>query len=232
MVRFAVRDTGIGVPEDQLEHIFQEFAQLDPSMSRHHGGTGLGLTIARRLVELMGGRLQAESRPGEGSRFWFDLPLRPAETPRPTAGDARPEPGVDAGPRAAPTTAPRPIRILLAEDNPVNQLVAQAILERRGHSVHVVANGLLAVEAVKTGDFELVLMDVRMPEMDGLEATRAIRALTEHGTLPIVALTAHALAEERQRCFDAGMDDFLSKPFIPDQLFAVVEGLVGNALAE
>lgn len=217
MVRFSVRDSGVGIPEDKLDHVFEEFAQLDPSMSRAHGGTGLGLTIARRLVQLMGGKLHAESRLGEGSRFWFDVPLPPAAP----AADASPPPTEPSAPR-------RPIRILLAEDNPVNQLVAQAILERRGHSVHVVANGLLAVEAVKTGAFELVLMDVRMPEMDGLEATRSIRALPEHGTLPIVALTAHALAEERQRCFDAGMDDFLSKPFIPDELFAVIEGLVGG----
>jgi PAS domain S-box-containing protein len=350
-VRFSVRDTGIGIPEEKLESIFQEFVQADSSTTRHFGGTGLGLAISRKLVELLGGELQAESQPDQGSEFFFTLPLEAAE-PRqerlaapdvltgrrvlvvddhplnrriamehlsnagvdveeaPGAGEGlavmreavaagRPfdaavidclMPGMDGFDLAEEarsddelsdtrlmmlTSAGRPgdakkardlgieaylikpisrtdmieavaallgrtggeeagfitretvvasrhaLTILVAEDNKVNQIVATSMLRSRSHTVDVVDNGAKALEAVRQKRYDLVLMDVQMPEMDGIEATRAIRA-EEGGDLPIVALTAHALQEERERCLDAGMNDFLSKPFKPQDLFAIV----------
>jgi two-component system sensor histidine kinase/response regulator len=356
-VRFRVRDTGIGISDEQLAHIFDEFTQADASMTRRYGGTGLGLAIARRLVALMGGELTVTSHVGRGSEFSFTLPY-PVETP---AGAATPgrtaslggrrllvvddnetnrrilrdmlgaegvavheahraDAGLEALRRAATAgtafdlaildaqmpdqdgfelaTAIRrdaqlartrlliltsagqrgdgercrqlgiqayltkPIaradlieavgtvlagtpsaaggvdlvtrhsiaesrhmlRILLAEDNVVNQQVATAMLLKRGHHVDVVANGREAVDAVAAERYDLVLMDIQMPEMDGFEATARIRALPQGGTLPIIALTAHALSGERERCLERGMTGYLAKPFKAHELFAVVEG--------
>jgi len=356
-VRFRVRDTGIGISDEQLAHIFDEFTQADASMTRRYGGTGLGLAIARRLVALMGGELTVTSHVGRGSEFSCTL-LFPVETP---AGAATPrrtaslggrrllvvddnetnrrilrdmlgaegvavheahraDAGLAALRRAATAGTPfdlaildaqmpdqdgfelatvirgdaqlartrlliltsagqrgdgercrqlgiqayltKPIaradlieavgtvlagtpsaaggvdlvtrhsiaesrhmlRILLAEDNVVNQQVATAMLLKRGHHVDVVANGREAVDAVATERFDLVLMDIQMPEMDGFEATARIRALPQGGTLPIIALTAHALSGERERCLERGMTGYLAKPFKAHELFAVVEG--------
>ena len=355
-VRFRVRDTGIGISEEQLSHIFDEFTQADASMTRRYGGTGLGLAIARRLVALMGGELTVTSHVGRGSEFSFTLPF-PVETP---AGAATPgravslggrrllvvddnetnrrilrdmlgaegmavheahraDAGLEALRRAATARTPfdlaildaqmpdqdgfelatairadaqlartrlliltsagqrgdgercrqlgiqayltKPIaradlieavgtvlagtpsaagggdlvtrhsiaesrhtlRILLAEDNVVNQQVATAMLLKRGHQVDVVANGREAVDAVARERYDLVLMDIQMPEMDGFEATARIRGLPEGGTLPIIALTAHALSGERERCLERGMTGYLAKPFKAHELFAVVE---------
>ena len=356
-VRFRVRDTGIGISDDQLAHIFDEFTQADASMTRRYGGTGLGLAIARRLVALMGGELTVTSHVGRGSEFSFTLPF-PVETP---AGAATPgraaslggrrllvvddnetnrrilrdmlgaegvavheahraDTGLETLRRAATAGTPfdlaildaqmpdqdgfelatairgdaqlartrlliltsagqrgdgercrqlgiqayltKPIaradlieavgtvlagtpsaaggvdlvtrhsiaesrhmlRILLAEDNVVNQQVATAMLLKRGHHVDVVANGREAVDAVAAEPYDLVLMDIQMPEMDGFEATARIRALPQGGTLPIIALTAHALSGERERCLERGMTGYLAKPFKAHELFAVVEG--------
>jgi len=356
-VRFRVRDTGIGISDEQLAHIFDEFTQADASMTRRYGGTGLGLAIARRLVALMGGELTVTSHVGRGSEFSCTL-LFPVETP---AGAATPrrtaslggrrllvvddnetnrrilrdmlgaegvavheahraDAGLAALRRAATAGTPfdlaildaqmpdqdgfelatvirgdaqlartrlliltsagqrgdgercrqlgiqayltKPIaradlieavgtvlagtpsaaggvdlvtrhsiaesrhmlRILLAEDNVVNQQVATAMLLKRGHHVDVVANGREAVDAVATERYDLVLMDIQMPEMDGFEATARIRALPQGGTLPIIALTAHALSGERERCLERGMTGYLAKPFKAHELFAVVEG--------
>jgi len=354
-LRFSVRDTGIGIPESQRQSIFQPFSQGDLSMSRKYGGTGLGLTIAQRLVELMSGTLEVKSEVGRGSEFFFtvDLAVEAAvPVPMPAAGTvqlsgltmlvvddnasnrrvvrgllfaagvtveeaADAAEGLAAMQRAAAAKAPfalaildaqmpgrdgfqlaediradhslrttrllmltsagqrgdaqrcrdlgihgyltkpvsradlldmvagilsrpegtpevvtrhriaesrRHLTILLAEDNPVNQEVAATMLRKRGHHVDLVSTGTAAVAAVSRGHYDVVLMDIQMPEMDGLDATRAIRAMPTHSDLPVVALTAHALAEERQNCLAAGMNAYVTKPFKAFELFAAAEG--------
>src|SRR5437660_5489185 len=360
-VRFRVRDTGIGISDEQLAHIFDEFTQADASMTRRYGGTGLGLAIARRLAALMGGALTVTSEVGRGSEFSFTLPFpveatagAPAPGRRASLGGRRllvvddnetnrrilrdmlgaegvavheahrAAAGLEALRRAATARTPfdlaildaqmpdqdgfelatairadaqlartrlliltsagqrgdgercrqlgiqayltKPIaradlieavctvlagaataagtadlvtrhsiaesrhslRILLAEDNPVNQQVATAMLLKRGHQVDVVANGREAVDAVAAERYDVVLMDIQMPEMDGFEATQRIRALPQGGTLPVIALTAHALSGERERCLERGMTGYLAKPFKAHELFAVVEGRGGD----
>jgi signal transduction histidine kinase/HPt (histidine-containing phosphotransfer) domain-containing protein/ActR/RegA family two-component response regulator len=205
---FAVTDTGIGIPEAHRADLFDAFTQVDTSSTRSHGGSGLGLTISARLVALMGGRLEVESVAGKGSCFWFTLTLpRAAEG---TVAELAPVPALE---------SLRGVRVLVAEDDPVSQLLARDLLSRRGALVTVAANGTEAVSAAAQGDFDIVLMDVRMPEMDGLEACRRIRALPAGG-LPIIALTANALAGERERCLAAGMDGYLTKPLEPEALYA------------
>ncbi|MBF0392043.1 MAG: response regulator [Alphaproteobacteria bacterium] len=211
-VRFAIEDTGIGIAAEAQARLFQSFTQADSSISRRFGGTGLGLAICRKLVELQGGGLGVDSEPGRGSTFWFTLPLESGAEP--------------AEPEAAPDVAadaPAALTILLAEDNPVNQKVALGILARHGHRVTVVGDGAQAVEAARLGRFDVVLMDVQMPVMDGLDATRAIRALPgAAGRVPIVAMTANAFQGDDERCRAAGMNDYVSKPVSPDRLFAVL----------
>jgi signal transduction histidine kinase/CheY-like chemotaxis protein len=206
-LEFAVTDTGIGIPADRRADLFEAFTQIDASSTRSQGGSGLGLTISARLVALMGGRLEMESE-GVGSRFWFSLTLPRAEE--------------EAAKEAAPPSALevlRGARILVAEDDPVSQSVARDLLDRRGALVTLAANGAEAVTAATRGGFDIVLMDIRMPGMDGLTACRRIRALPG-GDLPIVALTANALPEERERCLAAGMDGYLTKPMEPETLYA------------
>jgi signal transduction histidine kinase/CheY-like chemotaxis protein len=202
-IRIDVRDTGIGIEAERLSQLFQPFEQGDASTARRFGGTGLGLAISKRLVELMDGRLWGDSRPGEGSTFTLELPLRVAEAHAvPAAKEDRP---------AAPAVPPAALRVLIAEDNPVNQRVASRMLHRLGYQADVVENGRLAVEAAERLAYDVIFMDVQMPELDGLEAARRIRA--RGGRTPwIIALTAHALDEDRRQCLDAGMNDFLSKP--------------------
>ncbi len=200
---FMVTDTGIGIPEERRADLFEAFTQLDTSSSRNHGGSGLGLTISARLVALMGGRLEVESVEGKGSSFRFSLVF-----PR-----ASEEVLVEVAPTTQ-TAALHGARILVAEDDPVSQVLARDLLSRRGALVTLAATGTEAVAAAAGRDFDLVLMDVRMPEMDGLTACRHIRALP-NGRLPIVALTANALTGERERCLAAGMDGYLTKPLEP-----------------
>jgi len=211
---FSVTDTGIGILPDAMGKLFQSFSQADSSISRRFGGTGLGLAICKQLVELQGGAIGAESTPGAGSRFWFELafPVAPADAGRHTAG------------LGAPAAAPvPPMRILLAEDTLVNQRVATALLERQGHRVTVVGDGRAALDAVAREAFDLVLMDMHMPEMDGLAATRAIRALPGRAAeLPVVALTAAASVADNQACRAAGMNDVVAKPFRPEDLLAAL----------
>ena len=207
-----VRDTGVGIPADKLDLIFDAFAQADSSTTRRFGGTGLGLAITRRIVEAMGGEIGVASTPGEGSRFAFSIRLLEGAAPADT-------PAVPSGPdRAAPARA---LRVLLAEDNPINQKLAQLMLQKLGHASVVAGNGEEAVALVARESFDLVLMDMQMPVMDGIEATRRIRATG--ATLPIVAMTANAMEADRMRCLEAGMNGFLAKPVRGPELAAVID---------
>jgi signal transduction histidine kinase/CheY-like chemotaxis protein/ligand-binding sensor domain-containing protein len=208
MIEYAVADTGAGIPAEKLAVIFEPFTQADSSMTRRYGGTGLGLAISRQLAERMGGRIEVESELGRGSVFRVFLPLEEAGAEAPEEAGARTE------------EARRALRILVAEDNPVNQLLARKLLETRGHDVDVVSDGRRAVEAVGAGGYDLVLMDVQMPEMDGYEAARRIRA--NGGRLPIVAMTANAMEGDRERCLESGMDGYLSKPVSVEALAALI----------
>jgi signal transduction histidine kinase/CheY-like chemotaxis protein len=198
-----VRDTGIGIDAERLARLFQPFEQGDASMTRRFGGTGLGLAISKRLVELMDGRLWGQSTPGAGATFVVQIPLRVAVATQPAAATA---------PEASPPAHAAPsIRILVAEDNLVNQRVAVRMLRRLGYESDVVGDGRQAVEAASRQPYDVVLMDVQMPEVDGLEATRRLKADGRRGPW-VIAMTAHALDEDRRQCFEAGMDDYLSKP--------------------
>ncbi|MDT8990505.1 PAS domain S-box protein [Curvibacter sp. APW13] len=209
LLQFSVRDSGIGIPADKQASIFEAFSQADTSTTRQYGGTGLGLTICARLVDLMGGRIWVESEPGAGSTFHFTVRLeRPAA--RPTTS---PVPGPAAA-NEAPANAPG-LRILLVEDHPVNQKLAATILKKWGHEVSIAHNGQEGVEQAIQGGWDLVFMDMQMPVMGGIEATLAIRAHeAQHGGhVPIIAMTANAMDSDQQACLEAGMDDFVAKPF-------------------
>ena len=204
-LQVTVRDTGIGISRDAQERLFQRFAQADATMTRKFGGTGLGLAIAKQLAELMGGAIRLESELGEGSTFRFTINVC-IGTPPASAGVSTCE-DIGAG------LALPPLRILLAEDNKVNQMIVRAFLKPGGHEVTVVGNGLEAVVQVKAATFDVVLMDVQMPVMDGVTATRTIREFSgDAATVPIIALTANALSEDREAYLRAGMTDYLSKP--------------------
>ena len=220
-LRVEVADTGIGIPDDRLGELFTEFTQLDVSYARRFGGTGLGLSISKKLVDLMGGEIGVTSREGEGSRFWFSIPLG-------IAADGSREVQFEA-PSVVPSRAepfePHKARLLLAEDNTANQMVARLMLRDAGYQLDIVGNGLEAVEAVTNRPYDLVLMDAAMPEMDGLEATRRIRALTgPRADIPIIATTANAMSGDREACLAAGMTGYLAKPFDKASLVAAVRG--------
>ncbi|RMD64813.1 MAG: response regulator, partial [Alphaproteobacteria bacterium] len=202
-LRFAVRDTGIGIPAQVQPHLFNRFTQADGSITRKYGGTGLGLAICRQLVELMGGKIGLESTPGRGSTFWFVLPYR-----------ADQDCAAPATATVAPSTDEMPaLRVLIVEDNPINQQLLKTILTKVGCTCEVADDGRKAVQAVRDSSYDIVLMDLQMPEMDGLTATREIRKLDgPMAAVPIIAVTADARAETRALCLQEGMADFIAKP--------------------
>jgi signal transduction histidine kinase/FixJ family two-component response regulator len=237
VLHIAVTDTGIGIPTAKLGAIFDPFVQADTSVTRRFGGTGLGLTISAQLVNLMGGRIWAESEVGKGSTFHiavsFGLQANGGNVGGNNAGQRIMGPGLDSacGTSGSPS---RPLRILLAEDNPVNLKLANLLLEKRGHTVTVVSTGKEALAALAKQRFDLVLMDVQMPEMDGFEATRAIRRLErETGVhLPVIALTAYAMKGDRERCLEAGMDSYVSKPILEQELWRAVEAVLPKSIEQ
>jgi signal transduction histidine kinase/ActR/RegA family two-component response regulator len=212
---FLISDTGIGIPEDKHSDIFQAFTQVDGSTTRNYGGTGLGLAITQELTTLMNGTVRVESELGKGSSFYVYLPL-----PQPIGIDIQ-----------TPTSAPAlsndlpPLHILVAEDNPVNQKLAMRLLTQRGHTVSIANNGQEALTLFANTQFNLILMDVQMPIMDGFEATRAIRKTETHTNqhIPIIALTAHAMIGDEERCLQAGMDAYVSKPIQIDKLLQAIQ---------
>jgi len=226
VLRLSVSDTGPGIPADRLDAIFEPFTQGDGSVTRKFGGTGLGLTISRRLVALMSGQLWATSAPGQGTMFHFTVRLGrlPAELGKaPLSGHASALPA-----DGSASLPPCGKRVLVAEDNAVNQRVAARLLEKMGHAVLVVSDGDAALTALECERFDLVLMDVQMPGMDGLEATMKLRQ-REAGTgrrVPVIALTAHAMKGDRELCLAAGMDGYLSKPVQAEDMRRVVDGIL------
>jgi signal transduction histidine kinase/NO-binding membrane sensor protein with MHYT domain len=217
-VAFAVEDSGVGIPAERLPDLFNRFAQLDASATRRHSGTGLGLALCRELAELMGGRIWAESTPGVGSTFRFELPLEPALEAEADADVPAPEPA---------EAQPRAIRVLAAEDNPTNRYLLQALFDRTGVELTVVENGQAAVEALAADAFDLVLMDVQMPVLDGVAATRAIRA--GGARVPIIALSANVMEFQKAEYLDAGMNAIVPKPIEARTLLAAMDQCLSDA---
>jgi len=218
LLRWEVTDTGIGIPDDYLPRLFSAFEQADGSMTRKYGGTGLGLAISKRLIHMMGGDIGVDSAPGRGSTFWFTVRLdkvaEAAVPPAPTSSArSADERLLDAHAGA---------RILLAEDEPINQEVSRGLLEDAGLAVDLAEDGARAVELARRNRYDLILMDMQMPNLNGVDATRAIRAMgadSLNAATPILAMTANAFDEDRQTCLDAGMNDHIGKPVDPDRLY-------------
>jgi len=219
VIIYAIRDTGPGIPEEFMEKLFDKFSQADTSITRTYGGTGLGLAISKNLAEMMKGKIEVKSLPGKGSVFRVFLKLdRYTEKPQ--------EKKTELYKNSAPSFDPEKVRILLAEDNPVNQKVALLMLKKHGFSATVVNNGVQVLNKLKNDPYDLVLMDIQMPEMDGIEAARRIRdpaSKTRNRNIPIIAMTAHAMMEDQDRCLAAGMNFFLSKPISPEKLINMIQ---------
>ncbi|MBL8218216.1 MAG: response regulator [Bryobacterales bacterium] len=219
--RFEVSDTGIGVPEALQTHIFEPFTQADSSLTRRHGGTGIGLAVCKKIVSALGGTVGMRSAEGIGSVFWFQVPLiRLKKSPDAVAPAAA---------SVASPPVPQKPRILIVEDNAVNQKVASRLVERGGFDYDIAENGKVALECLESNAFHAILMDCQMPEMDGYRATKEIRRREKNGQhIPIIAMTAHAMEGDRERCLDAGMDDYLTKPVNRQELLSVLERWIGK----
>ena len=218
-LRFEVRDSGIGIAPEALSRLFSAFEQADSSMTRKYGGTGLGLVITKRLAEMMGGEAGAESTPRVGSTFWFTATLKKMNERR---DSNRPEQEATADAETLVEQRHQGKHILVVDDEPVNREVAQLNLEAVGLVVATAEDGAAAVAMTQDKAYAAIFMDLQMPNINGLEATRQIRKLPGYSDTPIIAMTANAFAEDKARCFAAGMTDFLVKPFDPDTLFATL----------
>ena len=220
VIRFSVRDTGPGIDQKTQGRLFARFTQVDSSVSRKYGGSGLGLSICRRLVEIMGGQIGVQSAPGQGSTFWFTLTLERGAAPV-----------VAEEPAASLSSAAARRPILVVDDVDTNLRLVALMLKSAGHLVETAGSGRAAIEAVCRADFELIFMDIQMPEMDGYEATAHIRNLpAPKNATPIVALTANAMPEEIQRCLDAGMNGHVAKPIERKPLLDAVARFADNAV--
>jgi CheY-like chemotaxis protein/anti-sigma regulatory factor (Ser/Thr protein kinase) len=224
-LEFTVTDTGTGIPADKLALIFDKFTQADGSVSRKYGGTGLGLAITRKLVEIHGGEIEVESEIGKGTTFMVKLKCEIA-LDEPGSGKF-----IERLPAAAADAALSMFRILVVEDNQVNQKVVTTVLRKRGYTIELANDGIEALSKLEnTAVFDLILMDVQMPVLDGLEATRLIRKDARWKGLPIVAMTAHAMSGDMERCLEAGMNGYISKPVHPSQLLETVDGYLHRTL--
>lgn len=214
-LEFRVSDTGIGIAPEKLDKIFERFTQAEESTTRMYGGTGLGLNIVKSLVETHGGRIAVESTPGKGSVFFFEIPYPVAAAPDLVSENSS-EPGLQAG-------ALQGMKILLVEDNEYNQILARTLLERNGAQIEIASDGLKGLEALEKNTFDVVLMDIEMPGMNGLEATEKIRQSMQL-TIPIFGCSAHAQESEKLRCLQAGMTGYISKPYTEQDLIAAILG--------
>ena len=219
-----VVDSGIGISDDGKKNLFQLFSQVDTSTTKNYGGTGLGLSIAKRLVMMMHGEIGFESKKDKGSTFWFTVKLEKCSQKIVSPESAKKKPVPDKKPF-------KMLSILLAEDNEINQKIIQYSLTNAGYKVDIANNGQEAIDMYHAGNYDLVLMDVQMPILDGFEATahiRKVESATLNGSkrVPIVALTANAMKGDREKCLDAGMDEYLSKPFTPNDLISIIRSIV------
>jgi CheY-like chemotaxis protein len=223
-VKFTVKDTGIGIEEENMGVIFEPFIQESVSTTRQYGGTGLGLAIVKRLLELQGLKIQVISKPGEGSEFSFNMefPVSTEPVVAPTPGQPVHQPTVEN------SQSLRNVRMLIAEDNPVNVMLMKKLLSKWNINPSIAENGERAVELVQYGNFDIILMDLQMPVMNGFDATIEIRKMPDpkKAGIPIIALTASALFDIRDQVYEAGMNDYVSKPFKPDELFEKIQNLV------
>jgi len=223
--RFTVTDTGIGIPKDRGDDLFKAFTQIDSSLGRKHQGSGLGLAICRRLAQAMGGEIDYQSSQGKGTSFWFDLDFDSRDSIESPSGGAAPSAAVPAS-ESIPDKA---YRVLLAEDSETNSYILQAYLKIAGHTVDSASNGVEALKLAETTPYDAILMDISMPEMDGLEATRRLRSSAgENQNTLVIALTAHVQKEIREECTEVGMNDFLTKPVSRDQLLETLDRLIAT----
>jgi CheY-like chemotaxis protein len=241
-LKFAIADTGIGIQKEQITKLFQAFTQADNSISRKYGGTGLGLAISKRLVELMGGTIWVESLGNiggdppanwqsdgqsndQGSIFHFAIGVFIPASKTENIKQAQDSSSLNQNLIDPKLATNFPLRILLVEDNPVNQMYARLLLKRLGYIIEIAENGFDAVQATQEKPYDLILMDVQMPKMDGLTATKLIRSHSLNSQTQIVAMTADAMPEDRQACFDAGMDDYISKPVVVSEIIQLLSSI-------